>query len=69
VFFAGSDGTMTAPGHVGIVVRDEFVIDVPQSGENVQIQPYTNQPDQCPPWRGPQASSRPPLHLPAARRR
>jgi len=44
VFFAGSDGTMTAPGHVGIVLRNGFMIDAPQSGENVQIQPYANQP-------------------------
>ena len=45
VFFADSDGTMTAPGHVGIILRNGFMIDAPRSGENIQIQPCTNQPD------------------------
>lgn len=45
VFFAGSDGTMTAPGHVGIIIGNGLMIDAPQTGTNVQIQRYTSQPD------------------------
>jgi len=40
VFFAGADGTITAPGHVGIVLRPGVMIDAPTTGQNVQIQPY-----------------------------
>jgi cell wall-associated NlpC family hydrolase len=40
VFFAGSDGTMTAPGHVGIVIGHGLMIDAPQTGETVRIEPY-----------------------------
>lgn len=36
---------MTAPGHVGIVVGNGYMIDSPASGMNIQIQPYTGQPD------------------------
>ena len=33
VFFAGSDGTMTAPGHVGIVIAGhDMMIDAPHDG-------------------------------------
>jgi cell wall-associated NlpC family hydrolase len=39
VFFAGSDGTTSAPGHVGIYIGNGQMIDAPQTGENVQIQP------------------------------
>jgi len=45
VFFAGADGTMTSPGHVGIVIGNGNMIDAPASGMNIQIQPYTGQPD------------------------
>jgi cell wall-associated NlpC family hydrolase len=45
VFFAGADGTMTAPGHVGIVIGNGYMIDAPTTGMNIQIQPYTGQPD------------------------
>ncbi len=45
VFFAGSDGTMTAPGHVGIVTGKGMMIDAPQAGETVREEPYTNSQD------------------------
>jgi cell wall-associated NlpC family hydrolase len=38
VFFAGSDGTVTSPGHVGIYLGNGQMIDAPQTGETVQIQ-------------------------------
>jgi cell wall-associated NlpC family hydrolase len=41
VFFIGSDGTMNAPGHVGIVLRPGLMIDAPATGQNIQIQPYS----------------------------
>jgi len=40
VFFDGADGTITAPGHVGIVLRPGVMIDAPTTGQDVQIQPY-----------------------------
>ncbi|MGH8981635.1 MAG: NlpC/P60 family protein [Acidimicrobiales bacterium] len=42
VFFAGSDGTQTAPGHVGIYVGDGMMIDAPHTGTSVQIQPVSD---------------------------
>jgi peptidoglycan DL-endopeptidase CwlO len=39
VFFAGSDGTPSSPGHVGIYVGNGQMIDAPETGEDVQIQP------------------------------
>jgi cell wall-associated NlpC family hydrolase len=44
VFFAGSDGTMTSPGHVGVVAGHGMMIDAPHTGEDVQVQPYTGFP-------------------------
>lgn len=38
VFFAGSDGTPTAPGHVGIYIGGGKMIDAPYSGTVVQVQ-------------------------------
>jgi cell wall-associated NlpC family hydrolase len=38
VFFAGSDGTMTSPGHVGIVVGTNEMIDAPYTGMDVSEQ-------------------------------
>ena len=38
VFFAGTDGTASAPGHVGIYIGNGQMIDAPQTGENVQVQ-------------------------------
>jgi len=39
LFFAGSDGTPSAPGHVGIYVGDGQMIDAPHTGTSVQLQP------------------------------
>lgn len=38
VFFAGSDGTASAPGHVGIYVGNGEMIDAPYTGTSVQVQ-------------------------------
>jgi hypothetical protein len=37
VFFAGSDGTMSAPGHVGIYLGNGQMIDAPYTGTVVRI--------------------------------
>ena len=42
VFFAGSDGTVGAPGHVGIYVGNGEMIDAPFSGTTVQAQPVSS---------------------------
>jgi len=42
VFFAGGDGTRTAPGHVGIVIGNGMMIEAPSPGLQVRISPYTN---------------------------
>jgi len=39
VFFPGSDGTATAPGHVGIYIGNGEMIDAPYTGTVVQIDP------------------------------
>jgi hypothetical protein len=39
VFFAGSDGTDASPGHVGIYIGNGQMIDAPETGEDVMIQP------------------------------
>jgi peptidoglycan DL-endopeptidase CwlO len=44
VFFIGSDGTMTSPGHVGIVVGANEMIDAPQTGMDVSEQPISGVP-------------------------
>jgi cell wall-associated NlpC family hydrolase len=44
VFFAGSDGTPAAPGHVGIVVGEGMMIDAPFTGADVRIEPYAGAP-------------------------
>ena len=38
LFFAGSDGTASSPGHVGIYVGNGQMIDVPHTGTTVQVQ-------------------------------
>lgn len=38
VFFAGSDGTLSSPGHVGIYVGSGKMIDAPYTGTVVQVQ-------------------------------
>jgi hypothetical protein len=42
VFFAGSDGTASAPGHVGIYVGNGEMIDAPYTGTTVQVQPVSS---------------------------
>ena len=37
-FSSGSDGTPTNPGHVGMFIGDDLVIEAPQSGEPVQLE-------------------------------
>jgi cell wall-associated NlpC family hydrolase len=39
VFTAGSDGTATDPGHVGMYIGSGLVIEAPQTGEPVMITP------------------------------
>jgi len=39
LFFAGSDGTASSPGHVGIYVGNGEMIDAPHTGTTVQVQP------------------------------
>jgi peptidoglycan DL-endopeptidase CwlO len=38
VFFAGSDGTASSPGHVGIYVGNGQMIDAPHTGSAVEVQ-------------------------------
>ncbi len=38
LFFAGSDGTASAPGHVGIYIGNGQMIDAPHTGTTVQVQ-------------------------------
>jgi peptidoglycan DL-endopeptidase CwlO len=45
VFFAGSDGTMTAPGHVGIVTRPGMMIDAPFTGQVIRQESYADSTD------------------------
>jgi cell wall-associated NlpC family hydrolase len=45
VFFAGSDGTMTSPGHVGIVTGSNTMIDAPTTGTDVSEQQISAVPD------------------------
>jgi cell wall-associated NlpC family hydrolase len=43
VFVPGADGTMTAPGHVGMYLGNGLIIDAPTTGQNVhigQLAPY-----------------------------
>lgn len=42
VFFAGSDGTAKAPGHVGIYVGNGEMIDAPYTGKTVELQPVSS---------------------------
>ena len=45
VFFAGSDGTMAAPGHVGIVTGHDTMIDAPFTGEVVREESFSGSTD------------------------
>jgi cell wall-associated NlpC family hydrolase len=40
VFFAGSDGTTTAPGHVGLVIGHGQMIEAYATGFPIRISPY-----------------------------
>jgi cell wall-associated NlpC family hydrolase len=42
VFFAGSDGTATSPGHVGVYIGNGMMIDAPHTGADVRIEPVGN---------------------------
>lgn len=42
VFFAGSDGTASSPGHVGIYLGNGEMIDAPYTGTTVQVQPVAD---------------------------
>ena len=42
VFFAGSDGTVTAPGHVGIVIGNGQMIEAFATGTPIRIASYTD---------------------------
>jgi cell wall-associated NlpC family hydrolase len=39
VFFPGSDGTVSAPGHVGIYIGNGEMIDAPHTGAEVRVEP------------------------------
>jgi peptidoglycan DL-endopeptidase CwlO len=41
VFFAGSDGTIAAPGHVGIVTGHDTMIDAPYTGQVVREESFS----------------------------
>jgi cell wall-associated NlpC family hydrolase len=40
VFFAGSDGTRTSPGHVGLVIDGGLMIEAYATGYPIRIAPY-----------------------------
>lgn len=42
VFFVGGDGTVKAPGHVGLVIGGGLMIESPAPGLTVRITPYTD---------------------------
>jgi peptidoglycan DL-endopeptidase CwlO len=42
VFFAGADGTVKAPGHVGLVIGGGLMIESPAPGLQIRIIQYTN---------------------------
>ncbi|MFJ2864995.1 C40 family peptidase [Kitasatospora sp. NPDC087314] len=41
IFLAGSDGTPSAPGHVGMYLGSNLVLDAPRTGKNIQITHFT----------------------------
>jgi cell wall-associated NlpC family hydrolase len=54
VFFAGADGTMTSPGHVGIVIGHGDMIEAYGTGVPIRVAPY-DRPDLVgftQPWGG-----------------
>jgi cell wall-associated NlpC family hydrolase len=42
VFFAGSDGTQTDPGHVGLVIGGGKMIEAYATGFPIRVSTYTN---------------------------
>jgi cell wall-associated NlpC family hydrolase len=42
VFIPGSDGTMRAPGHVGMYVGRGLIIEAPQTGDVVKLVPLSS---------------------------
>lgn len=42
VFIPGSDGTMAAPGHVGMYVGHSLIVEAPQTGEDVKLVPLAS---------------------------
>jgi cell wall-associated NlpC family hydrolase len=40
-FTAGSDGTPTDPGHVGMYIGDGVVVQAPETGEPIMLTPLT----------------------------
>jgi peptidoglycan DL-endopeptidase CwlO len=42
VFFAGSDGTVTSPGHVGLVIGGGLMVEAYGTGYPIRIAPYTD---------------------------
>ena len=40
MFFAGSDGTTTSPGHVGIVIGGGMMVEAYATGFPIRIAPY-----------------------------
>ncbi|MHA6759741.1 C40 family peptidase [Streptacidiphilus sp. PAMC 29251] len=42
IFTAGSDGTVSNPGHVGMFLGDDLVLDAPRTGENIEITKFDN---------------------------
>jgi cell wall-associated NlpC family hydrolase len=41
LFTPGSDGTSAEPGHVGMYIGSGLVIQAPQTGEDVEITPFS----------------------------
>jgi cell wall-associated NlpC family hydrolase len=42
LFIAGSDGSSSNPGHVGMYIGDGLVVQAPQTGQDVQINPLAD---------------------------
>jgi cell wall-associated NlpC family hydrolase len=40
LFVPGSDGTTEHPGHVGMYLGDNLVIEAPHTGANIEIMPF-----------------------------
>src|SRR5262249_26802328 len=56
VFFAGSDGTPTSPGHVGLVIGGGKMIEAYATGFPIRVAPYGG--------RNPSGVTRPPAQQP-----